>query len=152
MSDCLNRYWHQFLASLPAEAERPLGFGEPIAFGFTAKDATEISKLVLDQIKTATGSVLWSYEADGKALPQMGDFCSPRIEAKSPRFVSRGRDLTLGSARGYVSRVWKEKRKFQFRTNSAITKVAQLARDPAAHPCARAINTRSQGGAYAIHP
>jgi hypothetical protein len=86
MSDCLNRYWHQFLASLPAEAERPLGFGEPIAFGFTAKDATEISKLVLDQIKTATGSVLWSYEADGKALPQMGDFCSPQF----PEWQDRG--------------------------------------------------------------
>jgi uncharacterized protein YhfF len=74
VSDCLNHYWHQFLASLPTEAERPQGFVEPVAFGFTAADATEIAKLVLDQIKTATGSLLWSYEADGKALPRLGDF------------------------------------------------------------------------------
>jgi uncharacterized protein YhfF len=74
MSDCVSRYWDQFLASLPAETERPSGFVEPVAFGFTSEDATEISKLVRDEIKTATGSVLWSYEADGRAIPRVGDF------------------------------------------------------------------------------
>ncbi len=58
MSGCVNRYWDQFLASLPAETELPSGFVEPVAFGFSCEDATEISKLVLDEIQTATGSVL----------------------------------------------------------------------------------------------
>src|SRR5215469_3981413 len=70
----LNRYWKQFLESLPVVTDPPAGFVEPAVFGFTPEDATEISKLVLEGIKTATGSVLWSYQADGKALPRIGDF------------------------------------------------------------------------------
>jgi len=69
----LNRYWKQFLESLPVGTDPPAGFVEPGVFGFTPEDATEISKLVLDGIKTATGSVLWSYQADGKALPRIDD-------------------------------------------------------------------------------
>jgi uncharacterized protein YhfF len=74
VADRLNRYWQQFLASLAVGTDPPTGFVEPAVFGFTREDATEISKLVLEGVKTATGSVLWSYQADGKALPRTGDF------------------------------------------------------------------------------
>jgi uncharacterized protein YhfF len=39
----------------------------------TPQDATEIAKLVVDGIKTATGSLFWSYLADGKPVPSVGD-------------------------------------------------------------------------------
>ena len=74
ISDAVAQYQDQFLKSLPSETNKALRFVEPVAFGFTAKDATEISKLVVGGIKTATGSVLWSYQADGKPLPREGDF------------------------------------------------------------------------------
>ncbi len=39
----------------------------------TPDDAPEISRLVLDGVKTATGGLLWSYEADQKPIPKVGD-------------------------------------------------------------------------------
>lgn len=70
----IDRYWQQFLASPSAESkarERPAG---SFFFGITPEDALEISKLVLAGKKTATGSLLWSYEADGKPVPQERDY------------------------------------------------------------------------------
>jgi uncharacterized protein YhfF len=72
-SDAVKRYEEQFFTSLPLEKEKSSRFVEPVAFGFTREDATEIAKLVVDGIKIATGSLLWSYEADGKPLPGIGD-------------------------------------------------------------------------------
>jgi uncharacterized protein YhfF len=73
VSDTVKRYEEQFLTSLAPETKRASRFVEPVAFGFTPQDATEISKLVLDGIKTATGSLLWSYQADGRSLPSIDD-------------------------------------------------------------------------------
>jgi len=72
-SDTLQRYQEQFLSSLLSETGNQSRFVEPVAFGLTPQHATEISKLVLDGVKTATGSLLWSYQADGRALPRLGD-------------------------------------------------------------------------------
>ena len=74
MAEQLNLYWQQFLASLPVGTDPPSGFVEPAVFGFTREDATEISKLVLEGVKSSSGSVLSSYQPDGKALPRIGDF------------------------------------------------------------------------------
>jgi uncharacterized protein YhfF len=74
ISDTVKQYQEQFFASLPPETKKVYRFVEPVAFGFTPHDTTEISKLVLHGIKTATGSLLWSYQADGKSLPCAGDF------------------------------------------------------------------------------
>jgi uncharacterized protein YhfF len=74
ISHAVTQYQGQFLRSLSSEANKALRFVEPVSFGFTPQDATEISNLVVGGIKTATGSVLWSYQADGKALPGEGDF------------------------------------------------------------------------------
>ena len=72
--DRIELYWQQFLASFLPDAPRPARFGESASFGFTPQDASEISRLVLDDVKTATGSPLWSYQADSKPVPQVGDF------------------------------------------------------------------------------
>jgi uncharacterized protein YhfF len=73
ISDAVKRYQEQFFTSLTPETKKASRFVEPVAFGFTPQEATEISKLVLDGIKTATGSLLWSYQADGKGPPRVGD-------------------------------------------------------------------------------
>lgn len=66
ISDSIVQYQEQFLASLSKESRIAARFVEPVAFGFSPQDATEISKLVLAGVKTATGSLLWSYQADGR--------------------------------------------------------------------------------------
>jgi uncharacterized protein YhfF len=70
----LDQYWAQFRWSLPASAERPLAYYDAFSFGMTPEEATTIVALVLAGTKTATGSLLWVYEAVGKRPPQPGDF------------------------------------------------------------------------------
>lgn len=68
-----DRYWQQYLTTLTAEVDHPPHYVESFFFGFTLEDASEIAVLVLDGTKTATGSVFWSYEADDKSVPGIGD-------------------------------------------------------------------------------
>jgi len=73
MTTNVERYWNQFLGSTPCAEEPPRRYVESFSFGFTPADASEIAQLVLNGTKTATGSVLWSYGADKKLLPVVGD-------------------------------------------------------------------------------
>jgi len=68
-----DRYWEQYLASLPADGNRPSGHAGTAAFGVTWDDAREIAMLVRDGTKTATGDLVWSNEADGKRGVCPGD-------------------------------------------------------------------------------
>jgi uncharacterized protein YhfF len=68
-----DRYWRQFVQSLPPGAERPEGCYDAFHFGVEKEEASEIALLVLQGIKTATGSVQWVYEFEGKAPPRPGD-------------------------------------------------------------------------------
>ena len=67
-----DRYWAQFLESLPAHA-RPAHYYEAFSFGTTKESARSIAALVLNGIKTATGSLQWVYEAEGRPPPRQGD-------------------------------------------------------------------------------
>lgn len=68
-----DRYWSQYLDSVPANAKPPKRYVESFSFGFTPEDARDIAPLVLGGTKTATGSVFESYVADKKQLPVAGD-------------------------------------------------------------------------------
>jgi uncharacterized protein YhfF len=69
----IDRYWAQYLASLPDGAVRPERFVEAFFFGTEPNRAHEITPLVLEGTKTATGSLLWAIEADGKHVARPGD-------------------------------------------------------------------------------
>jgi len=71
MAERADRYWQQYLMSLPSGEDPPMRYVEAFSFGFTSGDASEIADLVLEGTKTATGSVLWSYEADGKSIDEV---------------------------------------------------------------------------------
>ena len=88
-------YWEQYLASLPDDVERPLGYLEAFSFGFTPRDASEIADLVLKGIKTVTGSVLWSYEADGKQVPRIGDHSIVNNGSKDPVCIIRTTEVSI---------------------------------------------------------
>lgn len=70
----MERYWAQFLSSLPPGASRPSAWAGDYWFGSSPDRAHEITRLVLDGTKTATGSVLWSLEFDGEPTPRAGDY------------------------------------------------------------------------------
>ena len=61
MTTKIERYWNEYLDSIPLGENRPCRYVESFSFGFTAVDALEIAALVLSGTKTATGSVLRSY-------------------------------------------------------------------------------------------
>jgi uncharacterized protein YhfF len=69
----IDRYWSQFLQSLPVGIERPQRYYEAFSFGTTKAGATEIATLVLNGTKTSTGSLQWVYDVEGKPLPKPGD-------------------------------------------------------------------------------
>ena len=70
----IEAFWRGYLSSLPA-GQRPANERLPEAwsFGTGAEMADQLGRLVYDGVKTATCSLLWSYEAEGEALPQVGD-------------------------------------------------------------------------------
>jgi len=70
----VDRYWEQFLASLPQGEGRPSTYAGIAAFGLTWDDARDIAPLVLNGTKTASGTLVWSNQADGTPLPRSGEF------------------------------------------------------------------------------
>jgi uncharacterized protein YhfF len=88
-------YWQAYRSSLPAGVDPPAPYVESFTFGFTADDASEIASLVLDGAKTATGSVLWSYEADGKSIPRVGDHWIVCDGGGAPVCIIRTTDVAI---------------------------------------------------------
>jgi uncharacterized protein YhfF len=71
-SERIVRYWEQFLASLPPQVAPPC-YVEAFFFGTRSEGADQITRLVLDGTKTATGALLWALEADGEKPAEPGD-------------------------------------------------------------------------------
>jgi len=73
MSTNVDRYWEQYLASLPPGAQRPSGHAGTAAFGLTEDDARAIAPLVRNGTKTASGGLVWSNDFDGTRGSRPGD-------------------------------------------------------------------------------
>lgn len=95
MTNNVERYWNQYLTSIPEGQERPPRFIESFSFGFTPDDAREIAPLVLNGIKTATGSVYWAYQADKKRLPVAGDHWIVTVGADAPVCVIKTTEVRI---------------------------------------------------------
>jgi uncharacterized protein YhfF len=67
----LSAFWHAYAESIGG-ADESL-FYQAFAFGDSQELADELADLVLRGIKRATAGAVWSYEAEGKRLPQPGD-------------------------------------------------------------------------------
>lgn len=64
-------YWNAFIrANGAVDDER---FYEAFYFGDSEQLANELAALVLQGVKRATAGSVWSFEAEGKRLPQPGD-------------------------------------------------------------------------------
>jgi len=67
----LSAFWRAYAESIGG-ADESL-FYEAFYFGDSQELAAELAELVLRGIKRATAGAVWSYEAEGKRLPQPGD-------------------------------------------------------------------------------
>lgn len=71
-SDLVTSYWQTYLDTLPPDspvrAERYIAEG----FGNSPAMADELGDLVVRDIKTATCSALWEWQAEGGSLPEVG--------------------------------------------------------------------------------
>lgn len=83
------RYWEQFVETRPFSVRPDRPFADAFSFGLDESDAAGIAELVKAGTKTATGSVLWSYEFDGKPVPAVGDHCVVLGEAGRPACIIR---------------------------------------------------------------
>ena len=73
MQSRADRYWAQFLRAQPRGSTPPATYLEAFSFGTSRESANLIAALVIEGVKTATGSLQWVYEAEGKPIPKPGD-------------------------------------------------------------------------------
>lgn len=66
-------FWQAFLATLPADTDPPDDY-EVWHFGDDEKSANKLGELVTAGVKTATCSLLWSYEVEDQPLPQVNEY------------------------------------------------------------------------------
>jgi uncharacterized protein YhfF len=95
MGTRIARYWAQYLASLPPGQPRPERYVEAFYFGTIPERAHEITALVLAGTKTATGSLLWALEADGRPIPRPGDLSIVTNGGDDPACIVRTLDVRV---------------------------------------------------------
>lgn len=65
-------FWQAYLASLPEAKDAVRKFYEVFQIGSTPEGADGGAALIKQGVKITTSSLLWTYEADNKPLPQVG--------------------------------------------------------------------------------
>ncbi len=90
MTDSVENLWADFLASGSTYASDAAASSYTSwAFGHGAEMADELVGLVLEGGKRATAGALWTYEHEGEAIPQVGDFSIVTDGAAVARCVIR---------------------------------------------------------------
>ena len=83
--EAIAEFWKRF--DDEAGSIDPIRFYEAFHFGDNEEMANSLADLVLAGTKRATAGLLWSFENEGKALPQPGDFSVVTSWAGSPLCV-----------------------------------------------------------------
>lgn len=65
-------FWQAYLTSLPQAEEAMRRFYEVFQIGNSPEAADEGATLITQRVKTATSSLLWTYQATNKPLPAVG--------------------------------------------------------------------------------
>lgn len=88
------QFWQRFLATegLPASTPQPVAW----PFGDSVELADELLAMVLDGPKRATVGAVAEYEAEGEALPEVGDFEIVTDGSMRPRAVLEVTDVRVG--------------------------------------------------------
>lgn len=93
MTDPIAAFWNDYLAAHPDEPRR----NPPPAWHFcdNEQDANELGALVVAGTKTATCGLLWSYEAEGEAVPQVGEWSIIIDWDRNPLCVIETTEVTM---------------------------------------------------------
>ena len=70
--ESVKAYWQKFLSTLPLDSPYHSKAYVAEGWGDNPAMADELGALILQQIKTATCSALWGWEAEGNPIPQKG--------------------------------------------------------------------------------
>ena len=89
----LASFWSDFAARHGAADESR--FYEAFSFGDSEQLANELAELVLRGTKRATAGAVWSFEAEGKRLPQAGDLSIVTNGAGQPLCVIETRSVEV---------------------------------------------------------
>ena len=73
MNQQIKNFWQAYLNSLPPDVKKPETMPEAWHFCNDKESANHLAALTLSGTKRATAGALWSYEAEGEAIPQPGD-------------------------------------------------------------------------------
>ena len=93
--DRTRAYWQAFLDSLKSETH-PATY-EAWSFGDGAEMADRLGALVKAGIKTATAGLVWDYEHDGSAYPQVGGYSVILDGAGMPLCIIQTTEVTVKS-------------------------------------------------------
>lgn len=72
-AEAIQTFWNAYRDACPPDRRPPIDPPEAWHFCDSEVDANELGDLVRRGIKTATCSLSWVYEAEGEAIPQVGD-------------------------------------------------------------------------------
>ncbi len=92
--DEIEDFWQRFLATTGRSPETSQPGAWP--FGDSVELANELLALVLSGVKRATAGSVAEYEAEGEALPQVGDFEIALDGTMRPRAVLQVTDVRVG--------------------------------------------------------
>jgi uncharacterized protein YhfF len=68
----IEAFWKEFLLSAPQAAQ--LDGYHAWAFGSTSEAANALASLVMKGLKTATSSLVWSFETENEPFPKPGEY------------------------------------------------------------------------------
>ena len=89
----ISAFWSRFCET---SACRPLPVPEPWCFGDSVELADELIELVLHGPKRATAGSVAEYEAEGQALPRVGELSIVMDGSMRPRAVLETTDVSVG--------------------------------------------------------
>lgn len=87
-------FWTRFLEATGGDPTTP--HPEPWCFGDSVELADELIDLVIDGPKRATAGSIADYEAEGEAIPKIGDLSIVMDGAMRPRAVLETTDVRVG--------------------------------------------------------
>lgn len=92
--NAISEFWQRFLAASGRQPDTPQPEAYP--FGDSVEMANELLALVLEGTKRATAGSVAEYEAEGEALPQVGDLEIVTDGSMRPRAVLQLTDVRVG--------------------------------------------------------
>ena len=70
MRENIERYWQKYLSTLPSDSPYHSETYVAESWGDSPALADELGELIIQGVKTATCSALWSWEAEGNPVPE----------------------------------------------------------------------------------